>query len=55
MENPMMPAGKFKGTEKCEWFDGKFAVVCHTEGKGPMGEMKGLGIMSFSPDQGVYT
>ena len=54
-ENPMMPAGKTTGTDRCEWFEGKFAVVCYTEGNGPMGPMKGIGIMSYSPDAKAYT
>ena len=55
MENSMMPAGKWTSTDHCEWFEGKFAVVCHTEGKGPMGPMKGIGIMSYSPEEKAYT
>lgn len=54
-ENPMMPAGKFKGKDSCEWFEGKFAVVCRSEGTGPMGPSKGLGIMSYSSEMQVYT
>ena len=55
MENPMMPSGKFTSTDHCVWFEGKFSVVCHTEGEGPMGAMKSIGIMSYSPELGVYT
>ncbi len=51
----MMPAGKFTGTDRCEWFEGKFAVVCHSEGDGPMGPTKGMGIMSYSADAKAYT
>ena len=55
-EHPIgMPAGDFSGTDHCEWFDGKFAVVCESEGKGPMGKTKGIGIMSYSSMDGVYT
>jgi len=54
-ENPMMPAGKMKSTDRCEWFEGKFAVVCHTEGDGPAGSMKSIGIMSYSPELKAYT
>jgi hypothetical protein len=52
---PDAPAGKYTSTENCRWFEGGFAVVCHSEGKGPMGAMKGLSIMSYSPDEKVYT
>jgi hypothetical protein len=54
-ENPMMPAGKFTSTDKCEWFEGGFAVVCHSTGKMPTGPMKGLGIISYHPGEKVYT
>ena len=54
-ENPMMPAGKMTTKNHCEWFEGNFAVVCHSEGKGPMGLMKAMGIMSYSPETKAYT
>src|SRR5262245_56884111 len=54
-ENGMMPAGAMTGTSKCEWFDGKFAVVCHEASSSPMGKSTGLGIMSYSADAGAYT
>ena len=53
--NPMMPSGKYKSTDVCKWFEGGFAVVCHSEGNGPMGPTKGLGIMGYSADEKVYT
>jgi Protein of unknown function (DUF1579) len=55
-ENPFgMPAGKFSGTDKCEWFTGGFHVVCHSTGKGPMGAMHGLGILAYNTEEKVYT
>ncbi len=53
-ENPFMPAGKFTSSDICEWFEGKFAVVCRSQGKGPMGPTKGLFIMSYSLEEKVY-
>jgi hypothetical protein len=53
--SPMGPGGKMTGSDRCEWFEGKFAVVCHNEGKGPMGPVKGLGILSYSPEEKVFT
>jgi hypothetical protein len=55
MENPFMPAGKFTSTSHCDWFEGGFSVVCKSEGKGPMGATKELGIMGYSTDAKVYT
>ena len=53
--NPFMPGGKFQTKDNCTWFEGGFAVVCESEGKGPMGAMKGLGVMSYSAEEKVYT
>jgi Protein of unknown function (DUF1579) len=52
---PMGPGGKMSSSDNCEWFDGRFAVICHSEGKSPMGSFKGLGIISYSPEEKVYT
>jgi hypothetical protein len=52
---PMGPGGKITSTDTCEWFEGGFAVVCHSEGKSPMGPSKGIGILSYSPEEKVYT
>jgi hypothetical protein len=53
--SPFGPGGRMTSVDTCEWFEGRFAVVCRYEGKGPMGPMKGLGIMGYSADQKVYT
>jgi len=52
--SPMGPAGKMSWTETCEWFNGNFAVVCRTDGTGPMGPSKGLGILSYSTEDKTY-
>lgn len=54
-ESPFGPAGKFVSKDVCDWFDGKFAVVCRTEGSSPAGPVKGIGIMGYSADAKVYT
>lgn len=53
--NPFMPGGKMTSNDVCEWFDGGFAVVCRSEGKGPMGPTKGLGILGYSTEEKAYT
>jgi hypothetical protein len=53
--SPMGPGGKVTSTDTCEWFEGHFAVVCHSNGKTPMGVSKSVGIMSYSPEEKVYT
>jgi len=52
---PMGPGGKITSTDTCEWFDGRFSVVCHYTGTSPMGPSKSIGIMSYSPEEKVYT
>lgn len=51
----MGPGGKFTGADKCTWFEGGFAVVCQSEGTGPMGPSKSLGILGYSTEEKVYT
>ena len=51
----MGPGGKITSTDKCEWFDGKYAVVCRSQGSCPMGATKSLGIMGYSAEEKVYT
>ncbi len=53
--SPFMPGGKFTSRDTCEWFDGGFAVVCRSEGKGPMGPTKALGILGYSAEEKAYT
>jgi hypothetical protein len=53
--SPMGPGGKMTSTETCEWFEGRFAVVCRSEGTGPMGPGKSISILGYSPDEKVYT
>ena len=52
--NPFGPAGKFTYTQKCEWFAGNFAVVCHSEGKTLETAEKGLSVMSYDPGEKTY-
>jgi hypothetical protein len=52
---PMGPGGKTTSTDTCEWFEGRFSVICRYDGTGPMGPSKGIGILSYSPEEKVYT
>ena len=52
---PFGPGGKIASTDRCEWFEGGFAVVCRSEGKGPTGPMKGIGILGYSIEEKAYT
>jgi hypothetical protein len=51
----MGPGGKIAATDKCAWFEGGFAVVCHSDGKTPMGPSKSIGILGYSSEEKVYT
>jgi Protein of unknown function (DUF1579) len=53
--NPFMPGGKMASKDTCEWYDGGFAVICRSDGKGPMGSTKSLGILGYSTEEKVYT
>ena len=53
--SPYGPGGKMMSTDKCEWFDGKFAVICRGTGTGPTGPSKSLGILGYSAEEKAYT
>jgi len=52
---PMGPGGKMTETEKCEWMDGGFFLVCHSDFKGVMGSGTGVSYMGYSTDDKTYT
>src|SRR5258708_28480118 len=52
--SPFGPGGKFKYTQTCEWFDGNFALVCHSDGKMLTSSVKGLSIMAWDPAGKTY-
>ena len=51
----MGPGGHVTENEKCEWMDGEFFLVCHTDFKTPMGNGSGISIMGYSTDTKGYT
>jgi hypothetical protein len=53
--SPMGPGGKMTGTDTCNWFEGRFTVVCRSEGTGPWGPTKSIGILGYSTEEKVYT
>jgi hypothetical protein len=53
--NAFMPAGKMTNDDVCGWFEGGYAVVCNSSGSGPMGPVKGIGIMGYSTEEKAYT
>jgi hypothetical protein len=51
----MGPASKVTEKEKCEWMDGAFFLVCHTDFKTTMGDGTSVSIMGYSNDDKAYT
>jgi hypothetical protein len=54
-QSPFGPAGKVTGTDRNEMMPGGFFLISHSKGKGTMGEIRGLSIFGYDPDEKVYT
>jgi hypothetical protein len=50
----MGPGGTITEYETCEWMEGKFYLVCHTDFKGAMGNGTGLSILGYSTTDKMY-
>lgn len=60
LEGDMKPGamgsgGKMTENEKCEWMEGNFFLVCHTDFKSSMGNGTGVSVMGYSADDKTYT
>lgn len=53
-QSPFGPAGKVTGTDQNEILSGGFFLVMHSEGKGPMGELKELEVIGYDAEEKVY-
>jgi hypothetical protein len=51
----MGPGGTMTENEKCEWMEGGFYLVCHSDYKSSMGNGVGLSVMGYSADDKAYT
>ena len=51
----MGPGGKVTEYEKCEWMDGGFFLICHTDFKTATGDGSGLSILGYSTEDKAYT
>lgn len=51
----MGPGGTMTESEKCEWMEGGFYMVCHSDYKGSMGSGIGLSVMGYSTEDKAYT
>ena len=52
---PMGPGGKIVETEKCEWMDGGFFLVCHSQFTGAAFNGISTSYMGYSADDKTYT
>ena len=52
---PMGPGGHVTENEKCEWMEGQFFLVCHTDFKTSMGNGSGISVMGYSSEDKTYT
>jgi hypothetical protein len=54
--NPMGPGGKLTEIEKCDWMEGNFFLVCHTDFKtANSGNGSGISVIGYSTADKVYT
>ncbi len=52
---PLGPGGKSTGTETCEWFAGKFFVVCRSEWVTSSDVSRQMGIVGYSAERKHYS
>jgi hypothetical protein len=45
---------KYTLSESCEWFAGRFHLICRREGKGPQGTIAGQSIMTWDSSAKAY-
>jgi hypothetical protein len=51
----MGPGGSMTENEKCEWMEGGFYLVCHSDYKSSMGGGTGLSVMGYSAEDKAFT
>jgi len=54
-KGPFGPGGKMSGTEKCEWFEGRFALVCHANMVTPAGKGKSMSTYTYNAAKKTYS
>ena len=52
---PMGPGGKMTGSDRIQWLANSFAIERRFEGKGPMGSINGLEIITYDRTKKTYT
>jgi hypothetical protein len=54
-KGPFGPGGKMSGTEKCQWFDGRFAMVCRADLVTPGGKGKSMSTFTYNAAKKTYS
>ncbi len=54
-KGPMGSGGKTTGTEKCEWFEGRFAMVCRADVNTPGGPGKSMSTYTYNTEKKKYS
>lgn len=54
-KSPMGAGGKTSGTEKCEWFEGHFAMVCRADVVTPGGPAKSMSTYTYNTEKKKYS
>jgi len=49
------PSGSYASEDSCKWFEGGFALICRSSGKGPMGPVKSVYMLGYNAEEKVYT
>ena len=52
--SPAGAGGKVTGTTTCEWFEGRFQVICRSDLRTAGGSVKQLEVFSYSAGEGGY-
>ena len=54
-KGPMGAGGKTSGTEKCEWFEGRYALVCRADVNTPGGPGKSMSTFTYNTEKKKYS
>ncbi len=52
---PLGSAGKLASRQTCNWFAGRFQVICHGEEQGPSGKRQFLNVLAYDDTSSAYT
>ena len=53
-ESPFGPAGKMTWTETCDWFEGRYQLVCKSTADTPRGKLVSMSTLGWDPEAAAY-